>query len=77
MKTTTERLSYWKGHLLDAQGIVAEAKKRYEEAGEHYEAMLKTLTKAKKHINKLEGKILSIMILFAVGFAHGCGTIKG
>ena len=70
MKATKDRLSYWKGRKLDAQSGCKQAQ-------EHYRLMLKCVLHAMKRVNQLERQILLIALLFAVGFAHGCGTVRG
>ncbi len=70
MKATKNRLSYWKGRKLDAQSAC-------EQAAKHYSIMLKCVTHATKRVNGLEKRVLCIVLLFAIGFMSGCGTVQG
>ena len=70
MKATKDRLSYWKGRKLDAQEACRQAQ-------EHYRLMLQCATHATRQVSRLERQILLVVLLFAIGFVHGCGTMRG
>ena len=70
MRTKEKGLAYWKGRKLDAQAACRQAQ-------EHYRLMLQCASHATKRVNKLERQILLIVLLFAIGFEHGCGTMRG
>lgn len=60
MRTKDKGLAYWKGRKLDAQAASLQAE-------EHYKLMLRCVERATRQVNKLEGQILLIAPLLAVG----------